>query len=278
MPALCCGAPRDPVFTERYLGDLRDRLPHADVQRYEGQPTWSPRTCRRPPSTIWRWVADRDRADQPDRGQPRRSRTGAPAPAAPWAAQQARAGDSAAAVAERAPTARSPGCPSPSSRTGSPSWPPAAAAGVRPGRPGRAAGPARAPTSPPRSTPAGGPARSSWSPTPGSGLRGLGRALRGAGPDHVIGIRAALLAARRSACPGGGSPAGPIARVGCSGVGRGRAGRAQPAAAGVPTADRPDAEAAVLFTSGATGPAKGVVYRTAQLPRPARAWSRRPTG
>ena len=34
VPALLLWGARDPVFTERYLADLTDRLPHADVQRY----------------------------------------------------------------------------------------------------------------------------------------------------------------------------------------------------------------------------------------------------
>ena len=35
VPALLLWGPRDPVFSERYLRDLRDRLPHAQVHRYE---------------------------------------------------------------------------------------------------------------------------------------------------------------------------------------------------------------------------------------------------
>ena len=35
VPALLLWGPRDPVFSDRYLRDLRARLPHADVQRYE---------------------------------------------------------------------------------------------------------------------------------------------------------------------------------------------------------------------------------------------------
>ena len=36
MPALLLWGPRDPVFSARYLRDLRERLPHADVHRFEG--------------------------------------------------------------------------------------------------------------------------------------------------------------------------------------------------------------------------------------------------
>ena len=36
VPALLLWGPHDPVFSARYLRDLRDRLPHADVHRFEG--------------------------------------------------------------------------------------------------------------------------------------------------------------------------------------------------------------------------------------------------
>ena len=40
MPVLMLWGPRDPVFAERYLRDLLERLPHAQVHRYEGARTW----------------------------------------------------------------------------------------------------------------------------------------------------------------------------------------------------------------------------------------------
>jgi acyl-CoA synthetase (AMP-forming)/AMP-acid ligase II/pimeloyl-ACP methyl ester carboxylesterase len=36
VPALMLWGPRDPIFSDRYLDDLVDRLPHADVHRFEG--------------------------------------------------------------------------------------------------------------------------------------------------------------------------------------------------------------------------------------------------
>ncbi|MBK0296397.1 alpha/beta fold hydrolase, partial [Bacillus sp. S34] len=36
VPALLMWGPRDPVFLERYLDDLAERLPQADVHRFEG--------------------------------------------------------------------------------------------------------------------------------------------------------------------------------------------------------------------------------------------------
>ena len=56
VPALLLWGPRDPVFSERYLHDLRRRLPHADVQRY---PRASHLVTEDAPETAehaWRWV------------------------------------------------------------------------------------------------------------------------------------------------------------------------------------------------------------------------------
>ncbi|WP_258935492.1 alpha/beta hydrolase [Nesterenkonia pannonica] len=35
-PTLLLWGPKDPVFRDRYLADLRERVPHADLHRYEG--------------------------------------------------------------------------------------------------------------------------------------------------------------------------------------------------------------------------------------------------
>ena len=148
------------------------------------------------------------------------------------------------------------------------------ATGVRARRPGRAAGAAAAPNSPRRSTPAGGSAPSSSSPTRGSGCAGMGRALRGARVDHVIGIGAGLAAARPCGCcrrtaghadrrrlraaPASCARSGPTTRS----ADLARLGRE---ARSLPPTPGPDDECAVVFTSGATGPAKGVAYRHRQV-------------
>jgi acyl-coenzyme A synthetase/AMP-(fatty) acid ligase len=102
----------------------------------------------------------------------------------------------------------------------------------------------------------------------GLGLAGLGRALRGAGPDHVIGIARGLAAAAGLRVPGRRIAAGdaltPALRAlgvtdtlgALARLGRGRS---------LPAPPGPDADCAVIFTSGATGPPKGVRYRHRQV-------------
>lgn len=89
----------------------------------------------------------------------------------------------------------------------------------------------------------------------GLGIGGLGRAVRGARVDTVIGPRKALAAARTMRW----APSATTIELGDIVAMGERVGATLPAA--------PDAGdlAAVLFTSGATGPAKGVRYTQARL-------------
>ena len=88
----------------------------------------------------------------------------------------------------------------------------------------------------------------------GLGARGIHRALRGARPDFVIGIPRAMALVRATGVTGRRIPVRELAAIA-------RAGRETV----LPPEPSGDDEAIVAFTSGSTGPAKGVVYRHAQI-------------
>ncbi|WP_236829844.1 alpha/beta fold hydrolase [Blastococcus sp. KM273128] len=267
VPALLLWGPRDPVFGEKYLADLRERLPRADVHRYEGASHLLPEDAPGYAEAVAAWVTGTVAAAPaaPAAGAAAEPAAGAAAePARPWASLAARAHDDSPAVVAAAGS--------------SVTWAQLArrvddlaaglaAAGVRPGdRVAMLLEPSADLTAAVYAT---------WRAgavivvaDKGLGLRGMRRALRGAAPDHVLGSTAGLAAARAMGLPGTRVLAGPASARVRRALGAEHdlaaleaLGRTSPAPAEAP----PDADCAVVFTSGATGPAKGVVYTQRQV-------------
>jgi acyl-coenzyme A synthetase/AMP-(fatty) acid ligase/pimeloyl-ACP methyl ester carboxylesterase len=282
VPALLLWGPRDPVFREGHLRDLRQRLPKADVHRYAGASHLVTEDVPGAAEHTWHWVAERVECEAS-----RSTRQAAPVvlagvdSAQPPVAElgsalRARAQDPDPAVAELGAKglvitsfgdlsarveALAAGLASVNVRPGD-----RVALLIRPGLELTAA------------------VYACWRvgasivvADAGLGLRRMTDALRSADPDHLIAIPAGLAAAAAFRLPGQRLLAGQLPD---------RARRLLKAEYSIfelidsqqrlrsdigdggqshTIVSTDEAEAAVLFTSGATGPPKGVVYRHRQL-------------
>ncbi len=299
LPALLVWGPRDPVFSIRYLHDLRRRLPRADVQLYPRASHLVVEDAPQAATDVWDWIdaavvpglraADsppptRGTSDPPGSAAAG-SATTDPTPAVPapplWQGLLDRAGDAETAIAELGDGAAAPISFADLERRIADLAVGLDRAGVRPGqrvallvRPGIELTVA---------------VYACWRlgaaivvADAGLGLRNLGRALRSADPDHLIAVPAGLAAAAALRVPGARILAGSLPTVvrrrlrvthsltelGAIGATRGHGAASFPSSGSSQHDDQLPAsedEAAVLFTSGATGPAKGVVYRHRQL-------------
>ncbi|WP_354259678.1 alpha/beta fold hydrolase [Arthrobacter sp. OAP107] len=271
VPALMLWGPRDPIFSDRYLKDLITRLPHAKVHRFEGAGhlVAEDRDIATP---VFEWLAELggDGALVPE--ETKAEADGVPPLWAPLTELAAGAAGGDTAVAEMDADGNV------ARRL---SWQElersiaALAAGLR-------------------ATGVGSGSRVSLMVPPGAdltvalyaclrlgavvvvadaglGTRGLSRAVKGGTPDFLIGIERALAAAAVLGWPGRRISVRDVppaakrvlgAETSLAALARHGSGLSPEAPSPAP---HPDADAAVLFTSGSTGPAKGVLYTHRQL-------------
>lgn len=259
VPVLLLWGPSDPVFSDRYLHDLETRLPHADVHRFVGASHLLPEQAD-VASAVHTWIG------QLGDSTPPRPPAGQRPPL--WSAIDQRAEDDQVAVIEMSPD----GVRGSLTFRGLADDVRQVAAGLA--GCGVTKGDRVALLIPP-GLDLSVCLYACWRigavvvvADAGLGLRGLGRALRSADPDYLIGIPKALAAARALGWPGRRISAVPLAAAAARALGAQTSLeelRELGTNAETPPTPGPNDLAAVAFTSGATGPAKGVAYRHGQL-------------
>mgnify|MGYP003602801775 CR=1 FL=1 len=296
VPVMLAWGPADPVFSDLYLKDLLQRIPHADAHRYEGASHLVTEDAPAAIDDIRRWIEGRDLATGPppshalaidsSSAHPTDSATGGGSvastvdPDSPPAEGQ-RGGFVGSAIPQRATdpmTADRPAVVELGGRQHGVTWRELdqvvrdlaaglASSGVRRGD--------RVALLIPPGADLTAAVYACWRigavivvADAGLGARGLARALRGAWPQHVIAVPRGLALVRALRVGGRRFVAGPTTPRRTRALGAtaslaevARSGRGVP----LPDPPEPDDEAAVVFTSGATGPAKGVCYRHRQV-------------
>ena len=259
VPALLLWGPSDPVFSDRYLRDIAERLPQAEIHRFIGAGHLTPEDADIA-SAIYDWIAQLGSS-----GAPMEQPSDRPPL---WGALESRSADDGIAVVEM-------GLSGPEAAitfTELDSDVKRVAAGLA--EFGVEKGDRIAVVVPPGIDVAVC-IYACWRmgavvvvADAGLGMRGMSRALSSANPKYLIGIPRALAAARAMRWPGIRIATSPLSAARARALGAEttlddlrRLGAGRPA----PPAPEPLDMAAIGFTSGATGPAKGVMYRHCQL-------------
>ena len=267
-PALLLWGPNDPVFSDRYLADFIDRLPHADVHRYERTGHLVIEDAPRLVNDLLWWLSARQRNDlesEPQGGVTREGQTTTGSRTttlleALGRAQEQRPGAVALAEMQSRGPARLVTWEALALRVTDL----AAGLRVRGIEPGD-----RVSVLVPPGADLIAIVYACWAigasvviADTGLGLSGIRRAIRGAQPRHVIGVRAGLALARTLTIPGLRISTASLPAITAQGSERGSEHGSGQGSSSLPDAE---AEAVVVFTSGATGPAKGVVYHHRQV-------------
>lgn len=296
VPVLMLWGPRDPVFSDLYLRDLIDRLPHADVHRYEGSSHFVPEDAPTFAADVATWVATRSLAAQAgvapgaeepeaqvdvevvaveDLGALRDDEPAADSSLGPhlWSGIARRAADpgtaAVAAVTEMGPDGVAARISfAELDRRVEQVAAGLAIIGVQPGD--------RIALLVPPGADLTAVLYGIWRAgaiavvvDAGLGVRGMRTALRSAGPKYLIGVTKGLAAARLMATGAQLISVGPIPSAARRALRvRWSLERIERLGAGAqigPPPPSPADPAAIAFTSGATGPAKGVLYLHRQL-------------
>ncbi len=255
LPALLLWGSSDPVFSDVYLRDLADRLPGAAIQRYPAASHLLPEEVDIA-APIYQWLETLDQeaaaAAAPARREPL------------WAAIERRQHDVDTAVAEMEGAAMAESVTfaelADAVREAAAGM---AAAGIQKGD--------RVALLVPPGIDLTICLYACWRlgavvviADAGLGPRGMTQALKSAAPSYLIGIRRAIVAARLLSWPGKRIVVGPVGERARRSLAVWRTfEELRDLGSKAPLPDPPGSDdvAMVVFTSGATGPAKGVTYR-----------------